>query len=146
AAVAAGNPARGIQLWEQLVSLAPTSPEAAVASVRMEQVRRDGSSRSEAAWANAQKAIIAGDFVAARAQLKEVLRLDPLHKDAQATLDGVNTKLRADAEAAYKEARRLEDIEDRRGAVSGYRRVMTLVGDRNDALYKRAETRLADLN
>jgi pSer/pThr/pTyr-binding forkhead associated (FHA) protein/outer membrane biosynthesis protein TonB len=103
------------------------------------------SSAAEAAWVAAQKAIQQGDYVAARNQLKEALRQDPNHQAAAATLPGVEKKLRGDAEAAYKEGRRLEDIDDSTGAARQYRKVMSLVGDRNDDLYKRAEARLMGL-
>jgi tetratricopeptide (TPR) repeat protein len=146
AAFAAGDTAKAIQIWEGLISSAPTSPEAAAASVRIAQVQKTNNSRSEASWVAAQNAIKAGDYIAARNYLKDVLRSDPNREGAQSTLDGIQKKLRADADAAYKEGRRLEDIDDRSGASSQYRKVMSLIGDRNDELYKRAEARLAGVS
>lgn len=146
AALAAGDTAKAIQIWEGLISTAPTSPEAAAASVRIAQVQKANSSRSDASWQAAQNAIKAGDYIAARNYLKDVLRSDPNREGAQSTLEGIQKKLRADADAAYKEGRRLEDIDDRSGASSQYRKVMSLIGDRNDELYKRAEARLAGVS
>jgi pSer/pThr/pTyr-binding forkhead associated (FHA) protein len=146
AALAAGDTAKAIQIWEGLISTAPTSPEAAAASVRIAQVQKTNSSRSDTSWQAAQNAIKAGDYIAARNYLKDVLRSDPNREGAQSTLDGIQKKLRTDADAAYKEGRRLEDIDDRSGASSQYRKVMSLIGDRNDELYKRAEARLAGVS
>lgn len=146
AAVSSGDPASAVKILEKLVEMAPTSPQAASASVRIEQIKQSCARQGAGPWAASQKAIQQGDFVAARNQLKEAVKADPFNKDYRATLDGVQKKLLADAAATYKEARRQEDINETAVAAGLYRKVMTMVGDRSDDLYKRAEARLAGLH
>ena len=141
----ATNPAAALRTWEELISTWPSSPEAAAAVVRIEQVKAQAARKGNASWTAAQKSFQQWDYVAARNLLKESLRQDPFNTAARSTLEGVQKQLRQEAEATYKQARTMEDIEKTAEAISLYRKVMTLVGDPNDEFYKKAQLRMAGL-
>ncbi|MCB9794117.1 MAG: FHA domain-containing protein [Alphaproteobacteria bacterium] len=83
-----------------------------------------------------------GDCVAARSKFDEALRMDPYHANAKSKREECQQKLVSQASDKFKEARVLESANQIERALSAYQQVISLVGDKNDPLYQKAQARI----
>jgi pSer/pThr/pTyr-binding forkhead associated (FHA) protein/tetratricopeptide (TPR) repeat protein len=97
---------------------------------------------SKAAWSDANAAMKAGDWVAARSKLRAVLKVDPFNDAAQSKLAEAQKHLKEDASEVYKEARLLEDIQQTEKALALYQKVIRYVDDPGDSLSQKAQARM----
>lgn len=99
-------------------------------------------SESKVAWSEANTAIKAGDWVTARARLREVLKVDPYNDAANIKLADAQKRLREQASEVYKEARVMEEIQQTDKALAAYQKVLRYVDDPGDSLAQKAQQRM----
>ncbi len=138
-----GRTAEALRIWEE-VAKTDGGALGAEAEERVRRAQDRMSADSAKSYRAASAALASGDNVRARNLFKETLKLNPYHADAKADLRAVDTALQEEASELYKEARRLEDIEQVSVAKIMYKKVMTLTGSGTE-LYDKAAARLASL-
>lgn len=143
AAYDAGRTADAVKIWEE-VARSDGGALGAEARERVERAKSRMSADSAKSYRAANAAMESGDNVRARNLLKETLALNPYHAEAKAQLREVDTALQNEAAELYKEARRLEDIEQHAAAKIMYKKVMSLAGTGSE-LHDKASARLAGL-
>lgn len=135
---------KAVRSFEGVLAADPSraSPQyyAAEEGIRTAKDRMKADSKS--AWSEANTAMKAGDWVTARARLRQVLTVDPYNESASIKLAEAQKRLREQASEVYKEARVMEEIQQTDKALAAYQKVLRYVDDAKDPLAQKAQQRM----
>ena len=112
------------------------------AEEQIRQIKAELSARGRQAYRAGLSAMKSGDYITARAQFRETLRLDPFNQVAQRRLDEVQAKLDQQAQKYWSEAEIYEKTNQLEMAIGRYRKVMEYCASSSSPLSQKAKKRI----
>lgn len=136
--------AKAVRSFEGVLAADPSraSPQYYAAEEGIRTAKDRMKADSKTAWSEANTAMKAGDWVTARARLRQVLTVDPFNESASIKLAEAQKRLREQASEVYKEARVMEEIQQTDKALAAYQKVLRYVDDAKDPLAQKAQQRM----
>ncbi|MFN7146652.1 MAG: hypothetical protein ACK4YP_22955, partial [Myxococcota bacterium] len=138
------NLSRAVAQWQGVLDADPSraSPQYYQAEEGIRTAKDRMKADSKKAYAAGLSAYKDGDYVTARTQLAQTVKIDPYNEAAASRLAEVRKRLKEQASEIYKEARVLEDINQVDKALGLYQKVLTYVDDAGDPLSNKAQARI----
>ena len=112
------------------------------AEEEIRQIKAELSARGREAYRAGLSAMKSGDYITARSQFRETLRLDPFNQVAQRRLDEVQAKLDQLAQKFWSEAEIYEKTNQLEMAIGRYRKVMEYSASSSSTLSQKAKKRI----
>ncbi len=112
------------------------------AEEQIQQIKAELSARGRQAYRAGLSAMKSGDYLTARSQFRETLRLDPFNQVAQRRLNEVQAKLDQQAQKFWSEAEIYEKTNQLEMAIGRYRKVMEYSSSASSALSQKAKKRI----
>lgn len=139
-----GNFAQAVRGFEAVLAADPggETPYYKQAQDSLTRARTNMRRAAEEPYQAGLAALGKNDLVTARNRFNEAVRIDPSHSNARAKQDEVQRKLLSMANEKFTEAKIYESANQVEKALSSYQQVLTLVGDRNNDLYQKAQARI----
>jgi len=86
-----------------------------------------------------------GDFLTARGQFRETLRIDPYNASAQSKLGEAQAQLETMASTEFKKGKTMEQANQPDRAMGHYNQVLVLIDNRGNPTYQNAQARIQAL-
>jgi tetratricopeptide (TPR) repeat protein len=112
------------------------------AEEEIRQIKAELSAQGRTAYRAGLSAMKSGDYLTARAQFRETLRLDPFNQVAQRRQDEVQAKLDQLAQKFWSEAEIYEKTNQLEMAIGRYRKVMEYCASASSPLSQKAKKRI----
>jgi len=139
-----GDAMAAIQGYERVLAADPDKQTELYwkAEEEIRQIKAELSARGREAYRAGLGAMKSGDYLTARAQFRETLRLDPFNQVAQRRLDEVQAKLDQLAQKFWSEAEIYEKTNQLEMAIGRYRKVMEYCASASSPLSQKAKKRI----
>ncbi len=139
-----GDAMAAIQGFERVLAADPDKKTELYwkAEEQIREVKSELSARGRAAYRSGISAMKTGDYLSARGQFRETLRLDPFNQVAQRRLSEVQAKLDQQAQKYWSEAEIYEKTNQLEMAIGRYRKVMEYSESTSSALSLKAKKRI----
>ena len=139
-----GDGMSAIQGYERVLAADPDKQTELYwkAEEEIRQVKAELSARGREAYRAGLSAMKSGDYLTARAQFRETLRMDPFNQVAQRRQDEVQSKLDQLAQKFWSEAEIYEKTNQLEMAIGRYRKVMEYCASASSPLSQKAKKRI----
>ncbi len=139
-----GDSMAAIQGYERVLAADPDKQTELYwkAEEEIRQIKAELSARGREAYRSGLSAMKSGDYLTARAQFRETLRLDPFNQVAQRRQDEVQAKLDQLAQKFWSEAEIYEKTNQLEMAIGRYRKVMEYCASASSPLSQKAKKRI----
>ncbi len=139
-----GDNMSAIQGYERVLAADPDKQTELYwkAEEEIRQIKAELSAAGRQAYRSGLSAMKTGDYLTARSQFRETLRLDPFNQVAQRRLDEVQAKLDQLAQKYWSEAEIYEKTNQLEMAIGRYRKVMEYSASASSPLSQKAKKRI----
>jgi tetratricopeptide (TPR) repeat protein len=139
-----GDAMAAIQGYERVLAADPDKQTELYwkAEEEIRQIKAELSARGRETYRSGLAAMKSGDYLSARSQFRETLRLDPFNQVAQRRLDEVQAKLDQLAQKFWSEAEIYEKTNQLEMAIGRYRKVMEYSASASSPLSQKAKKRI----